>query len=59
MVKKKLVCDTCGREADSLRRDVVDEGYNALTRPPVWNCEDCYREKRAKRLATETGEEDP
>ena len=47
--KKKLVCDTCGREVDQLRRDVVDEDYNALTKPPLWNCSQCYAQKRARR----------
>ena len=47
---KKLVCDTCGRETEHLRRDVLDEVYNALTRPALWNCEECYEKKRAKRL---------
>ncbi len=47
--KKKLVCDTCGQEVDQLRRDVVDEDYNAITRPPLWNCERCYEQKRARR----------
>ena len=47
--KKKLVCDTCGREVDQLRRDVLDEDYNAITRPPLWNCEQCYEQKRARR----------
>ena len=47
--KKPLVCDTCGRQVEHLRRDVVDKGYNAMTKPPLWNCEDCYQEKRRKR----------
>ena len=47
---KALICDTCGKEVDHLRRDVVDAGYNALTKPPMWNCEDCYQGKRARRL---------
>jgi len=49
--RKRLICDTCGKEAEYLRRDVVDCGYNALTKPPMWNCEDCYEKKRAHRLA--------
>ncbi len=49
MAPKKLICDTCGREVEHLRRDVVDEGYNALTRPPLWNCDECYEKKRAQR----------
>lgn len=51
MPKKRLICDTCGKEADYLRRDVVDTGYNALTKPPMWNCESCYLQKRDRRLA--------
>ena len=55
----KLICDTCGQEAEALRRDVVDEDYNALTKPALWNCEECYLEKRARRLAGQhsSGEE--
>lgn len=47
--KKPLVCDTCGKQAEHLRRDVVDEGYNALSKPPMWNCDLCYEEKRRRR----------
>ncbi len=49
MTQKKMRCDTCGKETKQLRRDVVDEGYNALNKPPLWNCEQCYAQKRAKR----------
>ncbi len=49
--RARLVCDTCGRSVDYLRRDVVDAGYNALTKPPMWNCEDCYSAKRQRRHA--------
>lgn len=49
MSKKPLRCDTCGREADNLRRDVVDVGYNAMSKPPMWNCDDCYEAKRKQR----------
>lgn len=49
--REKLVCDTCGKEVDHLRRDVVDQEYNALTKPPMWNCEECYRKKRSSRLS--------
>ena len=49
MTQKKLICDTCGKETDQLRRDVVDDGYNALNKPPLWNCAECYEKKRAKR----------
>ena len=49
MERKKLVCDTCGKEVDHLRRDVVDTGYNAFNKPPLWNCDACYQKKRAQR----------
>ena len=49
MAARKLVCDTCGKETDHLRRDVVDSGYNALNKAPLWNCESCYDAKRRKR----------
>jgi len=48
-VKEKITCDTCGREVDCVRRDVVDDEYNALTKPPLWNCEACYQVKQARR----------
>ncbi len=49
MEREKLVCDTCGTQVEYLRRDVVDVGYNALNKPPLWNCEVCYEEKRRRR----------
>ena len=48
-ISKKLRCDTCGSEVDNLRRDVVDADYNALNKPALWNCDQCYEEKRARR----------
>ena len=52
---RTLVCDTCGATVDSLRRDVVDADYNALNKPPLWNCDDCYRAKRTDRKASSSG----
>jgi len=49
--RKKLICDTCGREVDYLRRDVVGADYNALIKPPGWNCEECYQKRRDRRLS--------
>ena len=46
---KKLRCDTCGALVDNLRRDVVDDDYNALNKPALWNCDTCDEDKRAKR----------
>ena len=49
--KKKLRCDTCGKETEHLHRDVLDGEYNALMKPALWNCEECYNKKRAERLS--------
>ncbi len=50
-----LACDTCGKQVEQLRRDVVDEDYNALTKPPLWNCDECYEKKRAQRQQSQAG----
>ena len=47
--KRILQCDTCGEETEHLHRDVLDTDYNAILKPPMWNCESCYRNKRALR----------
>ena len=47
--KHILHCDTCGKETEHLHRDVLDSGYNAILKPAMWNCESCYRKKRALR----------
>lgn len=47
--KRILHCDTCGKETEHLHRDVLDAGYNAILKPAMWNCESCYRNKRALR----------
>jgi hypothetical protein len=49
MAKKKMLCDTCGREVDQLRRDVLDASYNAFNKPPLWNCQTCYLDKHTRR----------
>ena len=47
------VCDTCGRRVNTVRRDVVDHDYNALSKPPLWNCDECYQGKRQRRVQSE------
>lgn len=47
--KRILHCDTCGVETEHLHRDVLDADYNAILKPAMWNCESCYRNKRALR----------
>lgn len=47
--KRILHCDTCGKETEHLHRDVLDSDYNAILKPAMWNCESCYRNKRALR----------
>lgn len=46
-----FVCETCGKQSDHLRRDVLDANYNALGKIPLWNCDECYQAKRQIRLA--------
>lgn len=48
--KRILHCDTCGVETEHLHRDVLDENYDAMMKPPMWNCESCYRKKRTMRI---------
>lgn len=43
------LCDTCGGRVNTVRRDVVDRDYNALSKPPLWNCEGCYQGNRRQR----------
>ena len=52
MAKKKMLCDTCGREVDQLRRDLLDASYNAFNKQPLWNCQRCYKDKRERRSDT-------
>ena len=49
MAKKKMCCDTCGKEVDQLRRDVLDASYNAFNRPPRLDCQTCYMDKHMRR----------
>jgi hypothetical protein len=53
--KVVLYCDTCGKVVDRLRRDVLEEDYNALMKPSLWNCDECYEQKRARRLERKKG----
>lgn len=46
-----LVCDTCGRPSQHLRRDVIDANYDALRKKPLWNCDSCYGKKHRQRVA--------
>jgi hypothetical protein len=45
-----FICETCGRRTVHVRRDVLDEDYNALGKTPLWNCDECYQQKRDSRL---------
>ena len=50
ITKNEMSCDTCGKKVSELFRDVIDVSYNALNKPPLWNCIGCYEEKRVKRI---------
>jgi hypothetical protein len=54
-----LVCETCGKHTDHVRRDVLDANYNALGKTPFWNCDECYQAKRQARLARTAAEAAP
>ncbi len=47
-----LTCDTCQKENDTLYRVVLDKGYNALIKRPMWNCKECYENKNKERETT-------
>ena len=47
-----LTCDTCQKESDTLYRMVIDKGYNAITKRPMWNCKECYENKNKERETT-------
>tara|TARA_Y100000590_G_scaffold375614_1_gene440644 strand:- start:503 stop:658 length:156 start_codon:yes stop_codon:yes gene_type:complete len=44
-----MKCDTCGKENKQLKRLVLYEGYDALNKKPLWNCEECYEKKNNNR----------
>ena len=50
-----FMCETCGRKTDRVRRDILDAGYDALGKTPLWNCEECYQEKHRVRLEKQAG----
>ena len=49
-----MKCDTCGKETKSLKRLVLDKNYDALSKMPLWNCEECYEQKNKKRKVNGT-----
>lgn len=50
-----LRCDTCGRATATVKRVVVDAGYNRADARPLYNCPECY----AAKLRERTGEDRP
>lgn len=40
-------CDTCGKEAQAVKRVVVDTGYDRVLSKALYNCPDCYAKKEA------------
>lgn len=50
-----MKCDTCGKEADEVRRVVIDKDYDRTLAKPLYNCPDCYQKKEnAKARAKQT-----
>jgi len=46
----KLECDTCHKEFERLYRVVLRSKYNALLKPTLWNCKECYDNKNRNRV---------
>ena len=44
-------CDTCGKEANAVKRVVVDSGYDRTLAKAMYNCPDCYEAKLRSRKA--------
>lgn len=40
-----MICDTCGKEVDEVKRVVVYKGYDRSLSKPIYNCEECYNVK--------------
>lgn len=47
-----LRCDTCGRLTPTVKRVVVDAGYNRANAHPLYNCPECYEKKNRERSET-------
>ncbi len=43
-----MKCDTCGKEANEVRRVVVDTDYDRVLSKPLYNCFTCFAAKSAK-----------
>ena len=52
---QQLVCDTCGKPAETVSRVVVDSGYNRANARAVYNCPECYEKKLRERVQPEPG----
>ena len=44
-----MICDTCGKETDTVSRVVIDKGYNRANARPLYNCPDCFEKKNRER----------
>lgn len=44
-----LRCHTCGKLVEKVYRVVIDEGYNAANKVPLYNCRECYEKKNEER----------
>ena len=44
-----MKCDTCGKEAEEVKRVVVDAGYDRTLAKALYNCPECYEEKLRSR----------
>ena len=45
-----ICCDTCGKEAATVARIVIDTAYDRSLSKPIYNCPECYRKKEQQRV---------
>lgn len=49
-----LKCDTCGKEADEVKRVVIKKGYNRSGAIPMYNCQSCFKKSLVFRVSKKT-----
>lgn len=45
-----ILCDTCGKQVNSVARVVIDNDYNRSLSKPIYNCDECFLKKEQQRL---------
>ena len=46
---KKLICDTCGKLVNEVRRVAIRKNYDRLfSKNQIYNCKECYQRKKRR-----------